>query len=116
MPRSARAYLEDVRDACSAIEHITITSDLAEYLADRVQRSAMEREFLIIGEAVNRLSVLWPDIASTLTGARLIVDFRNRLAHEYHNIDDEMVWAIGEVDVPVLAGEIDDALAGLTEE
>jgi uncharacterized protein with HEPN domain len=47
---------------------------------------------------------------------RLIVDFRNRLAHEYHNIDDEMVWAIAEVDVPVLAGEIDGALAGLPGE
>lgn len=77
MPRSARAYLEDVRDACAAIDHITI--------------------------------------ASTLTGARLIVDFRNRLAHEYHNIDDEMVWAIAEVDVTVLSREIDSALAGLPE-
>jgi len=116
MPRSARAYLEDIRDACAAIEHITTASVLAAYLADRVQRSAVEREFLIIGEAVNRLSILWPDIATALTGARLIVDFRNRLAHEYHNIDDEMVWAIAEVEVPVLAREIDGALAGLAEE
>ena len=70
MPRSARAYLEDIRDACAAIEHITTTGALAAYLSDRVQRSAVEREFLIIGEAVNRLSILWPDIASVLTGAR----------------------------------------------
>jgi len=110
MPRDVRAYLEDIRDSCAAILRIVSEHDVRAYLADRVLRSAVEREFLIIGEAVNKLSGLAPELATGLTSSRLIVDFRNRLAHEYHNIDDEMVWAIAETDVPVLAGEVDGLL------
>jgi len=54
-----------------------------------------------------KLLDLAPELATRLTSSRLIVDFRNLLAHEYHSIDDEMVWAIAGVDVPVLADEVD---------
>ncbi len=106
MPRDVRAYLEDMRDSCAAIIRVVEENDVQAYLTNRVLRSAVEREFLIIGEAVNKLLDLAPELTARLTGSRLIVDFRNRLAHEYHNIDDEMVWAIAQVDVPVLADEV----------
>jgi uncharacterized protein with HEPN domain len=86
---------------------------MADYVADRVLRSAVEREFMIIGEAVNRLGTLDAALAAQLTGSRLIVDFRNRLAHEYHNIDDEMVWTIAQDDSPLLASEVAAILEGL---
>jgi uncharacterized protein with HEPN domain len=72
----------------------------------------VEREFIIIGEAVNRLRTLTEEPQKVLTGSRLIVDFRNRLAHDYHSIDDEMVWAIAEHDTPLLLSEIRQLLAG----
>jgi uncharacterized protein with HEPN domain len=37
--------------------------------------------------------------------ARRIVDFRNRLAHEYPSISDSVVWAIADDEVPVLREE-----------
>ena len=37
--------------------------------------------------------------------ARRIVDFRNQLTHEYAVVDDSIVWAIIEPDVPVLRRE-----------
>ena len=79
---------------------------MPDYVADRILRSAVEREFLIIGEAVNCLAAIEPAVAAGLTGSRHIVDFRNRLAHEYHNIDDEMVWAIAQDEAPALAREV----------
>ncbi len=39
-----------------------------------------------------------------------------RSVRAYHNIDDEMVWAIADADVPVWAREIDGALDMLPEE
>ena len=88
MPRDVCAYLEDIRDSSALIVRIVEENDVHACLTDRVLRSAIEREFLIIGEAVNKLLDLVPELVTRLTSSRLIVDFRNRLAHEYHNIDD----------------------------
>lgn len=65
-------------------------------------RSSVEREFIIIGEAMAALSRLAPETFDAITHARRIVDFRNLLTHEYPTVDDAIVWAIVEADVPVL--------------
>ena len=62
----------------------------------------MEREFIIIGEAIAALSRVAPLIFEAITNARRIVDFRNQLTHEYPTVDDALVWAIVEKDVPLL--------------
>lgn len=105
MRRSAGAYLEDIVVSCDAIEDALAGIDLQAYLASRLIRSSVEREFLIIGEAVNVLVKLFPEIGSQITHAKFIVGFRNRLAHEYAAIDDEAVMAIAEHDVPLLRTE-----------
>ena len=69
-------------------------------------RSAVEREFIIIGEAIASLGRMDPDLAARITHARLIVGFRNRLAHDYAAIDDEAVLRIAEHDVVVLRDEV----------
>ncbi|MBR1087607.1 hypothetical protein JQ621_08960 [Bradyrhizobium manausense] len=43
----------------------------------------MERQFEIIGEALNRLSKDAPDIAGRVPDLRKIVSFRNLLIHGY---------------------------------
>ena len=55
MPRDARAYLADIIESCDAIAAALSGVDLQGYRADRLVRSAVEREFTIIGEAVTRL-------------------------------------------------------------
>lgn len=44
--------------------------------------------------------------------ARRIIDFRNQLTHEYPTIDDTIVWAIADRDVPVLLRECERLLDG----
>jgi len=66
MPRSPLAYLSD----------ITLKGvDLGAYESNRTLRSAVEREFTIIGEAVNSLSRLDPKLSSRMSHARKIVGF-----------------------------------------
>ena len=65
----------------------------------------VEREFTIIGEAVLALSHKSPETFDSITGARRIVDFRNRLTHEYPMVDDELVWALAKQDMLVLRSE-----------
>jgi len=44
------------------------------------------------------------------------VDFRNQLTHEYLTVDDTIVWAIADRDVPILRRECETLMAGLETE
>lgn len=105
MQRDERAYLNDIIEACTAIESAVADLDLAAYRANRLVRSSVEREFIIIGEAVAALSRIVPQHFELITNARRIVDFRNQLTHAYSIVDDAIVWLITEHDVPVLRAE-----------
>ena len=111
MQRDGRAYLNDIVEACVAIEIALSGLDLATYRTDRLVRSAVEREFIIVGEAVAALSRLSPQAFAQITHARRIVDFRNQLTHEYPAVDDAVVWLIAQHDVPVLRSECAALLA-----
>ena len=111
MPRSPLVYLADIRDACRAVERFTAGVDLQAYRADELTRSAVERQLIIIGEAVGSLLRLEPDLAGQISHARRIVDFRNQLAHDYAAINDAVVWAITADEVPVLGRECERILA-----
>ncbi len=102
MPRSPLAYLSDIVECCDAIAVTLDGVDLAAYEGTRTIRSAVEREFTIIGEAVNSLSKIEPEFASRISHARMIVGFRNQLVHDYPAILDAAVWAIAQNDAPVL--------------
>jgi uncharacterized protein with HEPN domain len=78
---------------------------LTEYRTNRLVRSSVEREFILIGEAVSAIGRTAVETFAAITKARRIVDFRNQLTHEYATVDDALVWAIVEADVPVLTRE-----------
>lgn len=105
MPRSALAYLADIVEACEAIESVLDGVDLAAYQSNRAIRSSVEREFILIGEAVGSLVRLEPDLSGRISHARMIVGFRNQLAHDYSAINDAIVWAIAANEAPVLGEE-----------
>lgn len=113
MQREPRAYLADILESCDAIEAAIASMQVDDYLANRLVRSSVEREFTIIGEAVLALSHKAPEIFASITGARRIVDFRNRLTHEYTVVDDELVWGLTKVDMPVLRSECEALLSQL---
>jgi len=113
MPRDARAYLSDIVTSCDAILEATADMTLAGYLGSRLVRSSVEREFIIIGEAIAVLGRTAPDVRDSITHARRIVAFRNQLTHEYQRIDDEAVWVIVQRDVAVLRSESAGILASL---
>jgi uncharacterized protein with HEPN domain len=105
MPRDERAYLVDIVESCDAILFAVQGLDLAGYQGNRLVRSSVEREFIIIGEAMAALSRSAPEMFASITHARRIVDFRNQLTHEYPTVDDALVWAIIVKDVSVLSQE-----------
>ena len=111
MPCDERAYLVDIVESCDAILFAVRGLDLAAYQDNRLVRSSVEREFIIVGEAMTALSRVAPAAFGSITRARRIVDFRNQLTHEYPTVDDALVWAIIVKDVPVLSQECATMLA-----
>ena len=70
----------------------------------------MEREFEIIGEALSRLDRIDSSSATRISELRRIVDFRNRIIHGYHTVDDTVVWGIIERHLPQLVKEASSLL------
>lgn len=105
MPRDERAYLADIIESCDAIALAVSGLKLENYETNRLVRSSVEREFIIIGEAMAALYRIAPNTFGSITRARRIVDFRNQLTHEYPTVDNAFVWAIIEHDVPLLRKE-----------
>ena len=58
MPHSPAKPLQDIVDAGRAIQQFVAGRTLAQYRDDLMLRSAVERQFEIIGEAMNRLDKL----------------------------------------------------------
>ena len=102
MRPEAPKHLEDMRDAASFVLEVTAADSLDDYLANRLLRQAVERNFEIIGEALNRLHRSDPATAARIGDMPRIVAFRNILAHGYDAIDHEVVWYLIQEELPGL--------------
>ncbi|MBM3944009.1 MAG: DUF86 domain-containing protein [SAR202 cluster bacterium] len=102
MRRDAGAYLWDVREAIDAILAFTHGKTGSDFENDLLLRSAVERQFEIVGEALNSISRIDPNLAARIPGLRHIVAFRNILIHGYAVIDNGRVWRVVEENLPGL--------------
>jgi uncharacterized protein with HEPN domain len=101
-----RKFLHDIKTACALIEGFVRGKTIDDYLADPMLRSAVERQFEIVGEALNQSSRVDAGLLDRITDARRVIAFRNRLIHGYSSISDEVVWGIVEASLPRLLSEV----------
>lgn len=111
MHRKAPKILEDIRDAAAFILEAVEGRTLQSYASDRLRRQAVERNFEIIGEALNRLSRLDTETSGRLGDSPRIISFRNLLIHGYDIVDHEVVWTIIKRDLPELLKRVEQLLA-----
>lgn len=79
-----------------------------DYRNNILLKRAIERSLGIIGEAVNRILHINPDIK--IDNARQIVRFRNLIIYSYDSISDENVWAVVINHLPKLKKEVEKIL------
>ena len=96
-----KKYLFDIHESISSIEDfLGEKRDFNIYLHDKMLRRAIEREFEIIGVALNRIDKL--DSSINISSKRQIIGMRNRVIHGYDKIDNAIVWGIIVRHLPVL--------------
>jgi len=101
-----RGRLQDMLESAEEAAALSRGKTRADMDADRVLNLALTRLLEIIGEAAARISpefrqrhaeIPWPDI----------IGLRNRLIHDYRDVDFDILWRIIDRDLPML-------IAGLT--
>jgi uncharacterized protein with HEPN domain len=102
----AKASLFDMVQASGLIVDFTAGKDFAAYRNDIYCKSAVERQFQIIGEALNRLAKRHPEVADRIPSCRTIINFRNILVHGYDRIEDDVVWGIISAHLPALRSAV----------
>ena len=113
MKRDPRAFLSDVIEAGQAILLAVDGISLDDYCNSRLIRSSVEREFIIIGEALTQLSQRDQDLFGKIEQAPQIISFRNKLTHEYITINNQLVWGVIQVNLPVLIDQCHRLLSRL---
>ena len=102
-----RPYLEHIVDSISAIESF-VAGGRDEFLEKRLIHDAVIRNFEIIGEAANQLSLALRECEIVPWGR--IIAFRNRLIHGYWSVDLILVWDVVVRDLPTLKREVERLL------
>jgi uncharacterized protein with HEPN domain len=113
MRRDPQAFLNDVIEAGNAIIQAVHGISLEDYEQSRLIRSSVEREFILIGEALKQLSQHDDTLFASIEEAPQIIAFRNKLTHEYVKVSDRLVWGVIAINLPRLVERCSELLRKL---
>ncbi|WP_446683804.1 HepT-like ribonuclease domain-containing protein [Cyanobacterium sp. HL-69] len=105
MNRNQEAIL-DLMKACNLIIKFCTNLDQESFLNDEKTQSSVLYQIIIIGEAVNRLT---PDFIAKYPQIpfNAIRGMRNRVVHEYKEVDVQILWEVTQSNMPELLESID---------
>ena len=111
MQLDAKKFLYDIQQAAQLLKKFAERKTFDDYKNDALLRSAVERQFEIIGEALSQLSKVDPKITARITDYQRIIAFRNILIHGYAQVDDQVVWDVLQTNLPILVSEVEKLLS-----
>ena len=110
MRLEARKLLYDIRHAMELLREFCSEKEFSDYQGDAMLRSAVERQFEIIGEAMTKLAKIDKSAVGRISHYQRIIAFRNILIHGYAEVDDLLVWDILKTNLQSLDSEVDALL------
>ena len=96
----------DLVRAASLILQFTEKTNLQTFSQDVKTQSSVLYQIVIIGEAINRLS---PEFVQTYSQIPIaaIRGMRNRVVHEYKDVDVEILWEVIHTSIPQLLEQLE---------
>ncbi len=110
-----RGALLDMLEQCRGIVTAVEGQSFQAYCADDNLRYALERRIEIIGEAAKRISDSLKNEHPELPWQKIMA-MRNILAHEYGEVEDEIIWRVTQTHIPVLTRQLQEIIAVLSEQ
>ena len=110
MRLESKKYLFDIKQAAGLLVEFTRAKSFENYQQDPMLRSAVERQFEVIGEALSQLATVDHETAERISEYRRIPAFRNILIHGYAQIDHRLVWGVLDSKLPTLCQEVENLL------
>ena len=111
MNDETRKNLIDILQAAEEIQSFIHGMDFNTYLNTPVTKRAVERDFEIIGEALNRIKNTNYEILEKFSEHHRIIGFRNILIHGYDIVDEAIVWQAVTKHLPILIREVKEILS-----
>lgn len=102
-------YLSQIADRILKIRSHLRGVSKARFSSSELHRSAIVRELEVIGEAARFVSHDTKDKFPAVPWPQLI-GMRNRLIHEYFDVDFDIVWNVARVEIPRLQRIIEKAI------
>jgi uncharacterized protein with HEPN domain len=101
-------YLQHVLDAIDRAKSYVKGMDLPGFEEDTRTQDAVIRSIEIIGEAANKARTADPEFAARHSHVPwdVMYGMRNRIVHDYFEVDLEVVWQTVNHDLPVLREQV----------
>jgi len=96
-----RGRLQDILDAIKRIQSYQRGSDKKKFVDDLMRQDAIMRQIEIIGEAARNVSAEFQEHHQEIPWAQMI-GMRNKIAHDYTDIDIPEIWKTAKNDIPQL--------------
>lgn len=112
MKKDDRIYLEHILDSFNRIQSYMDDVSYPDFLKDEEKQDAVIRKIEVAGEATKRLSM---ELRNNfpLIPWRAMAGMRDKLIHDYFDIDIDTIWETVTQDIPKLVPEISDVLDSL---
>ena len=107
--REWRFYVTDMIEFGEKIRTYTSEMDQATFVADALTYDATLRNLELIGEAATCIPSAIRDEHPEIPW-RAIIGARNRLAHAYLSMDDDLIWTMIQDAIPKLLPALQDLL------
>ena len=105
MKRDDTVYLHPILDGIGSIEEYTKGMSENEFLSNSMAHDAVVRQIEIIGEAARNISDEFRNKHSKIPWGKM-TGIRNKIIHEYFNINYAIVWDTVRDDLPSLKKSI----------
>lgn len=108
-----KVYLLDIRRSCYKILKYTKNKTENEFIKDHLLSDAVEKNLLVIGEAATKISADFKK-ENVQIDWKSIVGIRNKIIHEYFDINIDTIWLTVKKDIPILRRQINEVLKDLS--